>query len=363
MSMSRALARVVALTKHLTSSEQNEDSKPVPFLHMVAFSNCGDARGLIPATLALRADEFTKDSALQDALLSAGFDAARLPIALRAFCPALHVEALGRTRADELLDTVRRCASDARAAGSGLIVHWSGHGTAPPLRLSCARGDVADRAAEVPLTALADALQAAPAVLLLLDCCHAGDAVRLARDRLWVLAACGAHELAGGWVLDGAESGACIHVLQRVRTTHGHSHSGWRAGGIMSRWFVDPVGTLFKIRHNIFCDLTPAARQLVLRIFIAVATRVVRDALGPRAAAAAEHAGPHVWWLWLCFAAHTRYAGALFRPQAPVSVPSIAAAARTHAAWAELERAADDAAAALRAAAAALAAAAIAEDG
>src|SRR5690606_9623366 len=71
--------------------------------------------------------------------------------------------------------------------------------------------------------------------LFVLECCHSGAALRHGKfgdSHVLLLAACSQNEVSGGWIMDGSDS-----------------------GGIMTKFLIDPIRTLYKVLFGVFCEL------------------------------------------------------------------------------------------------------------
>jgi len=202
----RSVKRLVRLLSHLANraSENEKHDQTALFTNLICLGFTSEVHGLSIVNAVQHADEFTSSERLQSALLHANNDCCDLASFLMDRCPDMISRVFGHVPSTLVDNLVRTAALEAQ---NGLIFFWSGHGSQPHGALCCAMSENSFVQDRVPVERVFSAVGKTP-LLLVMECCHSGAAVRLARDypNVMVLASTG-DGVSGGWVLDGIDSG------------------------------------------------------------------------------------------------------------------------------------------------------------
>jgi hypothetical protein len=288
-------------------------------------------------TLPQNTERFLSEPHLQRALLNAVHDVCDLSLFLHDLVsqyPTVFVSDLVRRVFANASATVALVESSQCNFSAPFVWYFSGHGSvmhtagglsSKQLQLSFAVDGLlnaeTEREVKVPFAELMKHCpwNPNPDGIVILDCCHAGAALEWCRQRnLMCLCSTSADAASGGWVLDGTDS-----------------------NGIMTKFLMDPVGSYFKVRWNIFHDFT---REEITKLYAAIEARVssIMDATLPQETLLRIRRTPHIRIMLLHFVLFCRMSSQLYLVQFPCSFPDVGACWAQHHAWEELDTIIDE---------------------
>eukprot|EP00761_Pharyngomonas_kirbyi_P001452 gb/GECH01001456.1/.p1 GENE.gb/GECH01001456.1/~~gb/GECH01001456.1/.p1 ORF type:complete len:383 (+),score=63.22 gb/GECH01001456.1/:1-1149(+) len=307
-------------TRKNLSISSNFNPQYSMFNDAICFAFVSNTHHLTISNACEHAEEFkSSPDTLQRTLISTNNDVVTMVNMLVSLKPQIRTTIFGRASVPQVKRKLISLKSDKlrEQSNTGVILYWSGHailGSDSSLLLCLAPDDPTSYHQErhIPVQEVFNWCGEEP-LLFIMDCCHSGRAVEWiknyengARSKKMIMASCDALEVSGSWVLDGSDS-----------------------GGIMTKFLTDPIGTYFKVKWTVFCDLEGSMEEeqssigQLYNIFDRYTDDIMKSCLPDDDLELIQNAGSHVYTLWKHFLLLSKYGDQLYRSQSPISIPDL----------------------------------------